>query len=62
MNLGVSRDSTFRCLNDSVFGEVAEWFKAAVLKTAGGYCPSVGSNPTLTSMKKVPHGGRMVRH
>jgi hypothetical protein len=30
-------------------GEVVEWFKAAVLKTAEGFTPSVGSNPTLSA-------------
>jgi hypothetical protein len=27
---------------------VAEWIKAAVLKTAVGLAPTVGSNPTLS--------------
>lgn len=31
------------------YGEMAEWLKAAVLKTAGVQA-SVGSNPTLSSM------------
>lgn len=30
-------------------GEVAEWVKAAVLKTAVGQ-PTVGSNPTLSAI------------
>ena len=30
------------------FGEVAEWFKAAVLKTVDGQ-PSGGSNPSLSA-------------
>ena len=34
-----------------IFGEVAERFKAAVLKTVDGDEPSVGSNPTLTAIK-----------
>lgn len=32
-----------------LYGEVAEWFKATVLKTVGGKT-SVGSNPTLVAM------------
>jgi hypothetical protein len=32
----------------AVRGEVAEWFKAAVLKTAEPDEGSVGSNPTLS--------------
>ena len=32
----------------STFGEVAEWLNAAVLKTAVGLAPTVGSNPTLS--------------
>ena len=30
-------------------GRVAEWFKAAVLKTAVGCKPTVGSNPTSSA-------------
>ena len=33
----------------STFGEVAEWLNAAVLKTAVGLAPTVGSNPTLSA-------------
>lgn len=32
-----------------IYGGVAEWFMAAVLKTVGGDEPSVGSNPTLAA-------------
>ncbi len=35
-----------------VSGEVVEWFKALVLKTSEVQA-SVGSNPTLSAMKKV---------
>jgi hypothetical protein len=34
------------------YGEVAEWSKAAVLKTVEGQ-PSVGSNPTLSAISVV---------
>ena len=34
-------------------GKVAEWFKAAVLKTARGCKPTVGSNPTLSARMLV---------
>ena len=30
---------------------MAEWFKAAVLKTVGGEEPSVGSNPTTAAKR-----------
>ena len=30
-----------------IYGEMSEWLKEAVLKTADGDEPSVGSNPTL---------------
>lgn len=30
---------------------MAEWFKAAVLKTVGGEEPSVGSNPTTAATR-----------
>jgi len=35
----------------AVRGEVAEWFKAAVLKTAERDERSVGSNPTLSESR-----------
>ena len=37
---------------DSGAGEVAEWFKATVLKTVVGLYPTVGSNPTLSAIIK----------
>ena len=36
---------------DVHFGEMSEWFKEAVLKTAEGQT-SVGSNPTLSAIYK----------
>ena len=33
----------------TLFGEMAEWIKATVLKTVEGAEPSVGSNPTLSA-------------
>ena len=35
------------------FGEVAEWSKAAVLKTVEGK-PSQGSNPCFSAIQKTP--------
>ncbi len=35
-------------------GEVVEWFKAAVLKTAVVARATVGSNPTLSAIESVP--------
>ena len=32
---------------------MAEWLKAAVLKTVGGEEPSVGSNPTTAASKSM---------
>jgi hypothetical protein len=32
-----------------IYGDVAEWFKAAVLKTAEGGNPSVSSNLTVSA-------------
>ena len=39
---------------DNSAGEVAEWFKATVLKTVVGLYPTVGSNPTLSAIIKNP--------
>jgi hypothetical protein len=36
-------------LHGRKLGEVAEWLNAAVLKTAVGLAPTVGSNPTLSA-------------
>ena len=36
-----------------LFGEMAEWFKAPVLKTGVGQL-TVGSNPSLSAEKRVP--------
>ena len=38
-------------------GEVAEWLKATVLKTVIPQNGIVGSNPTLTAIKKFDHNG-----
>ena len=38
-------------------GEVAEWFKAAVLKTVEGQ-PSGGSNPSLSANYSNTYNGR----
>ena len=40
----------------AVYGEVAEWFKATVLKTVGGDEPPVGSNPTLAAKIRIRKG------
>lgn len=42
----------------AVYGEVAEWFKATVLKTVGGDEPPVGSNPTLAA--KIVNKGAQI--
>ncbi len=34
-------------------GGVVEWFKAAVLKTAGRLCLPVGSNPTPSAVELI---------
>jgi len=38
------------------FGEVAERLNAAVLKTAVGLAPTVGSNPTLSAARRSRGG------
>ncbi len=40
----------FTCCGAQDYGEVAEWSKAAVLKTVEGQ-PSVGSNPTFSAIQ-----------
>ena len=41
-------------------GRVAEWFKAAVLKTAVGASSPVGSNPTPSAKLLVSRRPRMI--
>lgn len=43
----------------AVYGEVAEWFKATVLKTVGGDEPPVGSNPTLAAKIQIMKGAQI---
>ena len=41
-------------LHQIKYGKLAEWSKAADLKSVGGAEPSVGSNPTLPAMNSKP--------
>ena len=43
----------------AVYGEVAEWFKATVLKTVGGDEPPVGSHPTLAAKIQIRKGAQI---
>ena len=48
-----------KLLMQFVKGEMAERFKAAVLKTVEGRPPSQGSNPCLSAMDYYLHGDKI---
>ena len=51
--------SPFPSKNGDSYGELAEWSKAADLKSVGGAEPSVGSNPTFPA--KFGHVGEWLK-
>lgn len=58
-NWTLSKVRKAACAAFRLYGEMAEWSKAAVLKTVGGKPPG-GSNPSLSACHKTPTTVRSV--